>query len=105
MTLARFLARVRSRLHRDESGFTIVESVIAIVLIFASLTALMYTATIGFRYIAYSRERVQATGYANQVMENIRGLAYAKVQSGLNSLTAHIQRIVRRSDEDIRRLL
>src|SRR5256885_12402490 len=76
---------LRARLRSDERGFTIIESVIAITVIFASLTALAYTATIGFKATAYARERITADGVANQIMEEIRGLAYSKIQSGLSS--------------------
>src|SRR5215207_4949438 len=80
-TLAR---RTRSRLH-GERGFTIVETVVAMVVIFASLTALAYTATIGFRYIAYGRDRQQATGLANQIMEEVRGQAYSVITRGMST--------------------
>jgi type II secretory pathway pseudopilin PulG len=78
-------ARMRARLHPDERGFTLVEAIIAITMIFASVTALAFTATNGFRYVAYARERQAANGIANQVMEEIRGLAYSKIQQGLSS--------------------
>jgi type II secretory pathway pseudopilin PulG len=80
-TLAR---RTRSRLH-GERGFTIVETVVAMVVIFGSLTALAYTATIGFRYIAYGRDRQQATGLANEIMEEIRGQAYSVITRGMST--------------------
>jgi type II secretory pathway pseudopilin PulG len=85
MLRAMIRARMRARLHQDERGFTLVESVIAITMIFASVTALAFTATNGFRYVAYARERQAANGIANQVMEEIRGLAYSKIQQGLSS--------------------
>jgi type II secretory pathway pseudopilin PulG len=78
------IRRVRARL-RGERGFTILETVIAMTVVFASLTALAYTATIGFRYAGYGRERIQATGIANRVMEDIRGLAYTKITGGIPS--------------------
>jgi type II secretory pathway pseudopilin PulG len=74
--------RIRARLH-GERGFTILETVIALMVVFASLTALAYTASNGFRYIGYGRDRIQATGIANRVMEDIRGLAYTKITSGI----------------------
>jgi type II secretory pathway pseudopilin PulG len=80
-TLAR---RARARLD-GERGFTIVETVVAMVVIFGSLTALAYTATIGFRYIAYGRDRQQATGLANEIMEEIRGQAYSVITRGMST--------------------
>lgn len=82
MSRCQSIRRIRARV-RDESGFTILETVIAMTVIFASLTALAYTATIGFRYAGYGRDRIQATGIANRVMEDIRGLAYTKITGGI----------------------
>ncbi len=79
------LARRCKALKDGEGGFTIVESMIAITLLFAAIVAMMYTATIGFKSIAFSRERVTANGIANRIMEEIRGQAYARIQTGLNS--------------------
>jgi Tfp pilus assembly protein PilV len=76
--------RTRARLH-GERGFTILETVIALMVIFASMTALAYSATIGFRYSAYGRDRIQASGIANRIMEDIRGLAYTKITGGIPS--------------------
>jgi type II secretory pathway pseudopilin PulG len=68
---------------QGERGFTILETVIAMMVVFASLTALAYTASIGFRYSGYGRDRIQATGIANRVMEDVRGLAYTKITNGI----------------------
>lgn len=76
--------RLRAALD-GERGFTIIETVIAMTVIFASLTALAYTATIGFRYVAIGRDRIQANGVANQIMEEIRGLAYSKITAGMSN--------------------
>lgn len=76
--------RIRARLC-GERGFTILETVIAMTIVFASLTALAYTATIAFRYSGYGRDRIQATGLANRIMEDIRGLAYTKITGGIPS--------------------
>jgi Tfp pilus assembly protein PilV len=84
MTRRQIIRRIRARLH-GERGFTILETVIAMTIVFASLTALAYTATVGFRYTGYGRDRIQATGIANRIMEDIRGLAYSKITSGISS--------------------
>lgn len=84
MSRRQALRRIRARLH-GERGFTILETVIALMVVFASLTALAYTASNGFRYIGYGRDRIQATGIANRIMEDIRGLAYTKITSGIPS--------------------
>ena len=74
--------RSRARL-RDECGFSLVEAVIAITVIFGALTVLAYSASSGFGYQALSRERQAATAIADKLMEQARGLAYAKIQAGL----------------------
>ena len=74
--------RIRARLH-GERGFTILETVIALMVVFASLTALTYTVSNGFRYTGYGRDRIQASGIANRIMEDIRGLAYTKITNGI----------------------
>ena len=84
MTRRMLTKRLRARL-QAERGFTIVETVVAITVIFGSLTALAYTATIGFRYIAFGRDRMQATGFANEVMEGVRALPYSAITKGLDT--------------------
>lgn len=76
--------RLRHRA-RDERGFTLLETIIAVTVMFGSLLALAYTATIGFGYQGLARQRQTANGLANQVMEQVRGLAFSKVQAGLLS--------------------
>ena len=63
MTRHMLQRRLRAALD-GERGFTILETVIAMTVVFASLTALAYTATVGFRYVAIGRDRIQATGAA-----------------------------------------
>ena len=84
MSRRHLIRRTRARLE-GERGFTILETVIALMVIFASMTALAYSATIGFRYSAYGRDRIQASGIANRIMEDIRGLAYTKITGGIPS--------------------
>jgi type II secretory pathway pseudopilin PulG len=79
------LRRRLQALTQDERGFTIIETVIAITLIFASLTALAFVAINGFRFIALSRTRIKATGIANEIMEGVRAIPYQKVTKGISA--------------------
>ena len=76
--------RLRARL-QGERGFTIIETVIAIGVVFASLAAVAYTVTAGLNYIGYSRSRSQATGLANEIIEEIRALPYSNIRRGMSS--------------------
>src|SRR3954451_7218193 len=83
MTPRRILeARFRA-LNSDERGFTLLETMIAVTVMFGSLLALAYTATIGFGYQGLARQRQAANGLATQIMEDVRGLAFAKIEAGL----------------------
>jgi type II secretory pathway pseudopilin PulG len=74
--------RVHARLH-DERGFSLLETIFAVTIMFAALVALAYTATLGFGYQSLSRQRQAANGIANEVMEEVRGLAYEHITDGL----------------------
>lgn len=73
---------IRARLRAD-NGFSLLETVIAITVIFGSLLVLSFTATSGFGYEQLARSRQIATSFANGTMEQARGLAYAKIQTGM----------------------
>ncbi len=79
------LSRVCRLAHSDERGVTLLETIIAVTVVFGSLLMLAYTATIGFTYTALARERQSATGLANQIMEQVRGLATDRFVDGLSS--------------------
>lgn len=72
------------RLVRDESGFGLVEAVIASGILLFSLFALISTATVGFTDIALARQRQTATSIADQMIETVRGIPYARMKLGLS---------------------
>src|SRR5438876_1181923 len=66
--------RILARLHDDERGFTLLESLLAITVILGSVLSLAYSAIVGFSYEDLARQKQTATGIADQVMEQVRGL-------------------------------
>ena len=77
--------RIHARLHEDERGFSLLETVIAITVIFGSLITLAMSASSGFRYVGIGREQQVANQVANQLMEQARGLAFSKIQRGMQA--------------------
>jgi type II secretory pathway pseudopilin PulG len=77
--------RTHARLHVDERGFSLLETVIAITVIFGSLITLAMTVSTGFRYVGIGREQQAANQIANQLMEQSRGLAFSKIQRGMQT--------------------
>ena len=85
MTRRQIQRRWRNRLGVDERGFTIVETVAALGIMFMLLMSLAYVVTSGLTYQRAARIRQTANGLANQVMEQIRGLPYEAIQDGMRS--------------------
>ena len=73
---------------RGEDGFTIIESALALGLIFAILVGLLHTMVVSSRGIVTARQRNIAVGLANQVLETARGNNYDQV--GLSAPDATI---------------
>ena len=77
------LRRLRER--DPEAGFTLVEISVALGVLFVAMLAMAQTAMVGFRDTAFARQRQTANQMANQLLEEIRGLAYEHVTKGLAS--------------------
>ena len=70
---------------RDETGFTILESVIALSLVFSVLVVLLGGLTAGVRGVVIGRQRGVALSLANDVLENARARAYSEVGHDFDS--------------------
>jgi type II secretory pathway pseudopilin PulG len=66
-----------------DDGFTIIESTVALVLIFGVILGLLHTVVTASKGIVTARQRNVAVGLANQILEQARATSYALV--GLNS--------------------
>src|SRR5207248_359492 len=70
---------------RGESGFTMIELVMATGVMLVAIVAMLWTTLAGFRGIAEARRRQTANGLANQALEQIRALAFDTVKKGLDN--------------------
>lgn len=77
------LRALRARLNLDESGFGLIEAVMALGVILIALLALIYTASIGFTDVAFARQRQTATAIGDRIMEEVRGLPYTTIKRGM----------------------
>src|SRR5688572_11301691 len=84
MSPIRRLAAGRRSL-QAETGFTIVESLIALGLVFGVVVGLLATVSIGIRGILTGRQRSVALSIANEVIETARSRSYSDVGHDLDS--------------------
>lgn len=68
-----------------QTGFTIIESLIALGLVFGVMVGLLATVNIGIRGIMTGRQRSVAVSIANEVMETARSRSYGDVGHDLDS--------------------
>jgi len=73
------------RLPTNDAGFTIIESTIALALVFAVLVGLLGALTAGARGLVTGRQRSAALALANEVLEDARGRNYGDVGHDLDS--------------------
>jgi type II secretory pathway pseudopilin PulG len=72
-----------ARIRREERGFSLLEMVVAMGVIFISMTMLAATALVGFHGSQTARQRETATALADLVVEQVRALPFAAVKEGL----------------------
>ncbi len=83
--LSTAIARLRARLAQEERGFSLVEVLVALFVLFIALVALARTATVAFSDIGLTRQRQTANQIANGLVEEVRGLPYDAVKLGLST--------------------
>jgi prepilin-type N-terminal cleavage/methylation domain-containing protein len=66
----------------SESGFTLIEVVVALTVLLVAFTMVAVAYPAAYKAFATSRERQDASQLANQAMEQLRGLPYATVTGG-----------------------
>src|SRR5919204_5702606 len=88
MLMHGLMRRLSARIRGEESGFTLVELMVAIGVILVSLIALAYTAGLAFTDEALARQRQSATGLASQAVEQARALPFDTLAKGLSSNAA-----------------
>lgn len=67
--------RIAARM-RGESGFTIIESVVALSIVFALVIALLRTMDTGTRVIVETKRQAAATAFASELLERARSLEW-----------------------------
>ena len=77
--------RQRLELGSDDSGFTLMELLVAMMVISAVLFSLMAVQTAAMVTTAQSRQRTQGTAVANQVMEQLRALPWLVLSKGMHA--------------------
>src|SRR5213593_3698393 len=70
---------------RGEDGFGLVEAMVALGVMLATALLMAYTATAAMTPTALARERLAATGLADEVMEQVRALPFDTLKRGLDN--------------------
>lgn len=68
-----------------ERGFTIIETMVAVTIMFGMLVSLAYLVTTSLGHQRIAKIRQTGTGLANQIMEQARGLPYSSITNGMLS--------------------
>src|SRR5205807_361579 len=79
------LIRDVRRRTRDDRGFTLIEVMVALGLVFAALVTLAAVVTRSMTYVGFARQRDTANSLADQTMEQLRALPFVTVQAGLDN--------------------
>ncbi|MCA1845570.1 MAG: hypothetical protein LC792_20735, partial [Actinobacteria bacterium] len=78
-----FFLPARRRLHRSEGGFALIETAAAMGIVFLALMMLSMAMLVGLTDSAAARQREIATGIADKLVEQARGISYTTLANGL----------------------
>jgi Tfp pilus assembly protein PilV len=78
------LERRRNGIAPDERGLSLIEVVMASVILMIAVFSLTDVLINSMVQTAYSRQQSEATNLANQTMEEVRALPWAAIQAGMN---------------------
>lgn len=79
------ITRILSRLRHDERGFSLIEAAFAMGIVFVALIVLAGVTAGAAKDIGFARQRQGANQIANQLLEEVRGLAYNTLKLGLKN--------------------
>ena len=74
---------LRRRVHREDEGFTLIEMMVALAVLFIVMSSVVYTATRAFTYIGVARQRETAMSFAVKYYQQALALPFAQVKNGL----------------------
>ena len=77
------LSRLRARSNSEE-GFTIIEMLVAMMVLAIVMTSLMYLMATSLKQVAFSKQRQTASALVDKTMEQARALPYSMISTGLD---------------------
>ena len=77
------LSRLRAR-SRSEEGFTVVEMMVALMVISIVMTSIAYMMAVSLKQVSFAKEREVANSLVDKTMEQARALPYSMIQTGLD---------------------
>lgn len=80
------------RVLRDENGFSLIEVMIAVVLLAVGMLAFGGLQIIAIRNTTYSKDYGKANTYAQQKVEELKGTAWTSVSAGSDTLEERFTR-------------
>ncbi len=80
--------------NEPEEGFTLVELMVAMIVMFTALLVMAYTMLTGLSSVGYSRQRTEATALANQALEQIRALPASELYMSTSDISSDPTQLV-----------